>query len=228
MIQERQEYTKAKPKQDFNIRHSTIMNSKWLTMPLRVWLYIILERHKVFNKKEYQYITNQELRGILGITVPTLIKQRDVLERLNLIEVMCKVKGKLTVIDSEHRKNQPLYYRPIFASLLKHEFIEPIEMSQFQKDFRETTRKKPDKVKSKPLKIGEVLNHVNSKALNSNKKYNIIFKTIENGNTTEMVCEGFTLKKGLREDYDNKEDSGVHTLFYGECKNKGVVALNTY
>jgi hypothetical protein len=227
MTQERQLFTKAKPKQDFNIRHSTIMNSKWLKMPLRVWLYIILERHKVFNKNEYQYIPNQVLSEILGVSVPTLIKQRDELERLQLVEVMCKVKGKLTAINKDHRKNQPLYYHPNFTLLLKHEFIEPIEMSQYQKDFRETTRKTTNKIVHKSLKIGEVLTHINSKALNSNKEYNVIYKAIGSDNTTEDVCKGYILKSGLLEEYESKEDCGVQILFNGDYK-KGEVTPNFY
>ena len=215
---ESKHFIKARPKQDFNIDHSTIMNSKELTMPLRVWLYIILERHKVFNKIEYQYIPNQELCMILGVSTPTLIKQRDELERLKLIEVMCKVKGKLTPIAKAQRKNQPIYYHPNFSLLLKYGFIKPIEMSEYQKNFREATRKPNSKVMLKPLIIGEVLNYQNSKALKSNKSYNVVFKSIEDNTTSEMVIKGSYLKSGFLEEYNNKEKSDIITLFYGENK----------
>jgi len=113
------------PKQNFEIIFQNILTSDVLTNSnQKVLLLILLSNHKKFNTRHYSFTLSDEICTMLNVTNPTFRKERDILEKLNLIIIKTKKHGVLKIEQIANRKHSNLYYYFNWQRLNELGFIE--------------------------------------------------------------------------------------------------------
>lgn len=186
-----QKMIKRRPKQNFNINYSEILDSS-LNKSQKSILIAILKFHKANCKFEYMNFLNADLCISADISEVTMLKHKKLLERDNLFKTNKVRCGKSYV----------LQYRFNWTKLLKLQFITPIEKNEYSPIFKK--KSKPN-FKNGDTILYDKINKIKDEVFYKVKEYHLHKDGIRKGNGVTKSMLGKSLKTAMKIQEKKKE-----------------------